>query len=64
MTTVATGFTKPVQVRMDQENYLWLKGQSQVTERSMNYIFNKVVMDARIAAEKAHLQLQPQGART
>jgi len=58
--TVASGFTKPVQVRMDQENYHWLKEQAQSTARSMNYVFNKVVMDARLAAQQAQ---QPQGAQ-
>lgn len=58
--TIPSGFTKPVQVRMDQENYHWLKEQAQATERSMNFIFNKVVMDARLAEQHAK---QPQGAQ-
>jgi len=46
---------------MDQENYHWLKEQAQSTARSMNYVFNKVVMDARVAAQQP--RQQPEGAQ-
>jgi hypothetical protein len=45
------GNTVQIQVRTTEENRVWLKEIADKQERSVNWVINKIVSDARSAAQ-------------
>ena len=57
-TADSQGLVRPMQVRMEPENYQWLRKAAAEQDRSVNYLVNKAVEDARRANE-AHQPKEP-----